>query len=170
MHELRQRLVQLLFQTFLLFFPFPLSKEAENDMSETASVPKDPATGLARNRTKLATFRTQLALDRTTLAWIRTALTMASFGFGMVAFFRSMPHDVPGDEAKRMHEGAIAVGVALILLGTTATVLAGASHWFTLRRLLRGDNPVLTLWPLSITVAMLLAVICLTGLWALFLK
>src|SRR4029077_4241629 len=48
---------------------------------------------LARNRTSLASYRTQLALDRTTLAWIRTTLTMASFGFGMVSFFRSREHE-----------------------------------------------------------------------------
>jgi uncharacterized membrane protein YidH (DUF202 family) len=59
-------------------------------MSQNASEPVDPGAGLAHHRARLATFRTQLALDRTTLAWIRTALTMASFGFGMVAFFRSL--------------------------------------------------------------------------------
>ena len=51
--------------------------------------PVDPRGNMARDRTSMASFRTQLALDRTTLAWIRTTLTTASFGFGMVAFFRS---------------------------------------------------------------------------------
>ena len=46
-------------------------------------------------------------------------------------------------------------------------VLAGMSHWFTLRRLQRGESPVLNQWPLSITLAMLSACIGLAGLWAL---
>jgi len=123
---------------------------------------------LARNRTSMAGLRTQLALDRTTLAWIRTTLTMASFGFGMVAFFRSIRQASPSAETLRLHEGAIRFGTSLIILGIVATVLAGASHWLTLRRLRRGESPVVTQWPLSITVAMLSAVIGLLGLWSLF--
>ena len=139
-------------------------------MSETTPKPNEPNTGLAKDRTKMASFRTQLALDRTTLAWIRTALTMASFGFGMVAFFRSLRRDVPGEATQLLHREAVGVGVALIVLGMVSTVLAGVSHWFTLRRLIRGETPILRQWPLSITVAMLLAVICLAGLCALFLR
>jgi hypothetical protein len=44
-------------------------------------------------------------------------------------------------------------------------VLAGASHWVTLRRLHRGQTPILTRWPLSLTVALLCAIIALAGLW-----
>jgi uncharacterized membrane protein YidH (DUF202 family) len=45
--------------------------------------------------TSMAKLRTQLSLDRTTLAWIRTALTMATFGFGLVAFFRTPQERTP---------------------------------------------------------------------------
>jgi uncharacterized membrane protein YidH (DUF202 family) len=62
----------------------------------------DSRVDLARKRTGMAGFRTQLALDRTTLAWIRTTLTMASFGFGMVAFFQSMRQDSPTEETVRL--------------------------------------------------------------------
>ena len=116
----------------------------------------------------MAGLRTQLALDRTTLAWIRTTLTMASFGFGMVAFFRSIRQASPSEETVRLQQGAIQFGASLLILGIIATVLAGASHWLTLRRLRRGESPVVTQWPLSITVAMLSAVIGLLGLWSLF--
>ena len=116
----------------------------------------------------MAGLRTQLALDRTTLAWIRTTLTMASFGFGMVAFFRSIRQESPSEETMRLQQGAIQFGASLVILGIVATVLAGASHWFTLRRLRRGESPVVTQWPLSITVAMLSAVIGFLGLWSLF--
>src|SRR5512136_383805 len=100
-----------------------------------------PNVDLARDRTGMAKFRTQLALDRTTLAWIRTTLTMATFGFGTVGFFRSLREKSPTPQAVRFHENAIRFGVSLIVLGTLATVLAGVSHWFVLRRL-RRDAPV----------------------------
>ncbi len=137
-------------------------------MSPEAPNPNDPRVNLAQNRTGMASFRTQLALDRTTLAWIRTTLSIAGFGFGMVGFFRTLQQRNPTAESVRLHEGAIQMGMALIILGIVATVLAAASHWFTLRRLRQGETPVLTQWPLSITVAVLLAVIGLYGLWALF--
>jgi putative membrane protein len=128
----------------------------------------DSRVDLARNRTSMAVLRTQLALDRTTLAWIRTTLTMASFGFGMVAFFRSLRQAKPSDETMQLQRGAIQFGASLIILGIVATMLAGASHWLTLRSLRRGEHPVVTQWPLSIIVAMLSAVLGLWGLWSLF--
>jgi uncharacterized membrane protein YidH (DUF202 family) len=125
----------------------------------------DPNTRLAKERTSFAKFRTQLALDRTTLAWIRTALTMATFGFGAVGFFRSLRLASPTPEAVELHASAIRFGVALIVLGIATTVLSGMTHWFALRRLRRGEAPILGRWPLSITVAMLLAVVGLVSLW-----
>src|SRR5512146_1933648 len=96
---------------------------------------EDPRIGSAQDRTGMARFRTQLALDRTTLAWIRTALTMATFGFGTVGFFRSLREKTPTPESIHMHQGAIRFGVARIVIGLVALVLAGVSHWLTLRRL-----------------------------------
>ncbi len=128
--------------------------------------PEKDAVALARDRTSLASFRVKLALDRTTLAWIRTTLTMATFGFALVAFFRALRQAHPQSvEAARLHEGAIGFGMALLLLGIVATVLAGASHWYALRRLRQGEIPVLTHWPLSITVAVLLTGIGLAGVY-----
>jgi putative membrane protein len=115
----------------------------------------------------MADFNTKLALDRTTLAWVRTTLTMASFGFGMVAFFRSLQQGSPSAETARLHQAAIHFGVALIVLGILATIGASLSHWFTLRRLRRGEAPVLSQWPLSIAVALLFSIIGLFGLWEL---
>jgi putative membrane protein len=137
-------------------------------MSEKTPNSIDPRVLLAQDRTGLAMFRTGLALDRTTLAWIRTSCTMASFGIGLVAFYRSLQEEEPGKESFRLHQLAFRFGVALIVLGMVATVLAGLSHWLTLRRLRRGGLPGLSHWPLSITVAMLFTLICLAGLWVLF--
>ncbi len=129
----------------------------------------DPRIPLARDRTEMACFRTELALDRTMLAWIRTTLALAGFGFGMVGFFRTLRERSPSAESIRLHQGAIAMGVALIVLGILAMILAGGSHWLTLRRLRQGVTPVVNQWPLSITVAMLLAIIGLVGLWSILL-
>ena len=125
----------------------------------------DPRTGLAKERTSFAKFRTQLALDRTTLAWIRTALTMATFGFGTVGFFRSLREASPTPESVQLLASAIRFGLALIVLGIAATLLAGITHWRALRRLRRDEPPILSRWPLSITVAVLLAIAGLVSLW-----
>jgi uncharacterized membrane protein YidH (DUF202 family) len=137
-------------------------------MTEQTPNSADPQLNLAQHRTGMASYRTQLALDRTTLAWVRTTLTMASFGFGMVAFFRSHEEQSPTADSIRLHDGAIRMGTALVLLGIIGGVLSGLSHWFTLRKLRRGKSPRLSQWPLSVAVVMLTAVIGLTGLWAIF--
>jgi uncharacterized membrane protein YidH (DUF202 family) len=118
-------------------------------------------------RPGLAEFNIKLALDRTTLSWISTSLTMASFGFGMVAFFRTLQQRSPSAESEHLHQGAIHFGVALIVVGLVAMMCAGLSHWFILRRIQRGEVPALSPWPLSISVALLFSVIGLVGLWEL---
>ena len=127
----------------------------------------DPRTALAGERTNLAKFRVSLALDRTTLAWIRTALTFATFGFGMIGFFRAIRQATQSEEAMRLHQAAIHMGVALVVLGLVATTLAALSHWMTLRRLRRGEQVSISQWPLSITIALFIAVLGLYGLWSL---
>jgi len=91
---------------------------------------------------------------------------MATFGFGTVGFFRTLKEKSPTPEAVHLHQGAIRFGVSLVVLGTVSTVLAGASHWFALRRLRRDTPLTVSQWPLSITVALLLSVIGLAALWA----
>ena len=126
-------------------------------MSQESINPTDPRVMLAGTRTGMASFRTQLALDRTTLAWIRTTLTMATFGFGIVAFFRTSVERFPTAESIRMHQAAIRFGTGLILIAIAATVISSASHWFSLRLLRHGEPPAPTQWPLSISVAILFA-------------
>ena len=130
--------------------------------------PADPKTDLAWKRTSMADFRTRLALDRNTLAWIRTTLTMGSFGLGMIGFFRSIRTQSPSPESIRLHQAAIQFGYTLVIVGLLATILSGVSHWRTLRRLERGETPVLSQWPLSVTVAMLLSVAAMVVLWSLW--
>jgi putative membrane protein len=118
-------------------------------------------------RPDMADFNIKLALDRTTLAWVRTTLTMASFGFGMVTFFRSIQQGSPSAETARLHQGAIHFGVALIVLSIIATLCAVTVHWRTLRRLRRGETLLLSHWPLSILAALLFSLAGLVGLWEL---
>jgi putative membrane protein len=116
--------------------------------NKVAEKPEDDArTALARERVNFAKFRTSLALDRTTLAWIRTALTFATFGFGMVGFFRAVEMATHSEQAMRLHQAAIHMGVSLIVIGLVATILAAFSHWMTLRRLRRGEQLSITQWP-----------------------
>jgi putative membrane protein len=133
-------------------------------MSETQQ--QDPRVPLAQQRTKLAAFRTSIALDRTTLAWIRTTLTMASFGLGMIGFFRTLRQQAQTPENIHMHQAAIHFGVALVLISVIATVFVAISHLRNLRKLRRGETPTPALWPLSITIAVLLALLTLAGLWS----
>jgi uncharacterized membrane protein YidH (DUF202 family) len=137
-------------------------------MGEPTPNSDDARMKVAQERTSMASYQVQLALDRTTLAWGRTALSMASFGFGLIAFFRSIQEQSPSAKTVRLHQGAIRMGTALLILGILGAVLAGLSHWYTLRRIRRGESLGLTRWPLSITVVLLTAVIGLVGLWHLF--
>jgi putative membrane protein len=128
----------------------------------------DLKTALARERSNFAKFRTSLALDRTTLAWIRTALTFATFGFGVVGFFRSMVQMTHSEQAVRLHQAAIHMGVALIVIGLVSTILAAFSHWIILGRLRRGEELSVTQWPLTIAIAVFISVLGLYALWSMF--
>jgi hypothetical protein len=92
---------------------------------------------------------------------------MASFGFGMVAFFRSRELDSPGSGSRFLHREAVRFGTAVVLLGIVATILFSVSHSLTLRRLRRGEAPALRQWSLSLTLAFLFSVVSLAGLLAL---
>jgi len=116
------------------------------------------------DRTELAKFRTSLALDRTTLAWIRTTLTMATFGFGMIGFFRALEEKAQTEKSQALHQAAIHFGTALVALGLLATILSGVSHWVSLRKIRCDESIPVSKWPLSITIALLLSILGLAGL------
>ena len=132
----------------------------------SANPESDPRVPLAERRTELAAFRTSIALDRTTLAWIRTTLAMTSFGLGMIGFFRTLRQQAETPETIRMHQAAIHFGVALVLIGVASTVCVAISHLRNLRKLHRDEIPRPPVWPLSITIAILLALLALAGLWS----
>jgi putative membrane protein len=123
----------------------------------------DPRVELALERTEMANFRTQLALDRTTLAWIRTALTFATFGFGLISYFRSLSMaPVPagstlGKDYSRLLQEATIAGRALLIVGIVSMGITVLSHWGAIRRLRSGKPP--HLHPL------LVAIMGIGGLW-----
>ena len=129
---------------------------------------KDPRVTLAGERTEMAIFRTSLSLDRTTLAWVRTTLTMSSFGLGMIAFFRTIRMQANTPESVRLHEAAIHFGVALVVIGVVASGLVAVSHLSALRKVRAGEMPMAARWPLSITLALLLALLALWAVWVTF--
>ena len=65
-----------------------------------------------------------------------------------------------------MHQSAIYFGESLIVVGTLATIAVAISHLRSLSRLRRGELLDASRWPLSITVALLLAVLTIVGLWS----
>jgi putative membrane protein len=127
--------------------------------------PNDRKTALAADRTSLARVRVALALDRTSLAWIRTALTFSTFGFGMIGYFRTLAQAHQTDEAERIHQAAIHMGVALVIIGLVATALAAISQWRALGKLRRGERIAIAQWPLTLTIVVLVAIVGLYGLW-----
>jgi putative membrane protein len=128
----------------------------------------DPRVFLAEERTEMAAYRTSLALDRTTLAWIRTTLSMTSFGLGMIGFFRTVQLQRQTPEAIRLHENAIYFGVVLVVIGVVASVLVAISHLSMVRKLRAGEMPLPTMWPLSVSISLLLALLALGGLWTFY--
>lgn len=134
----------------------------------SANPQSDPRVPLAQRRTGLAAFRTSLALERTTLAWIRTTLAMTTFGLGLIGFFRTLRQQSQTPESVRLHQGAIHFGVALVLIGIVATVFVSVSHLISLRKLHRGETPAPAFWSLSVTIAILLAILALAGLWSFY--
>src|SRR5215831_14872511 len=103
-----------------------------------------PGTGMDRDRTpepSKTALQQKLALDRTMLAWIRTSLSMASFGFGLVAFFRAWMVLYPENpRVGRLYGGAVRFGTALLVLGVVALVASSLSHVRTLGKLRRGER------------------------------
>jgi len=86
----------------------------------------------------------------------------------MIGFFRAMVQMAHSEEAMCLHQGAIRTGVALVVIGMVATILAAISHWISLRRLRRGVQLSVTQWPLTITIAVLIALLGLYALWSVF--
>jgi putative membrane protein len=95
-------------------------------------------------------------------------VNLAGFGFALVAFFRTVRLSTQSPEAIRLHEGAIKFGLALIFIGISTMVFSAVGYWRSLAKLRHGKVTSLGHWPLSISLALLTAIIGLAGMWIVF--
>lgn len=79
-------------------------------------------------------IRTRLSLERTLMSWTRTAVSLIGFGFTIVQFFDRM-QEAPGLAPPRFPDAPRYFGLALILCGVAALVIAVWQYHWSLRYL-----------------------------------
>jgi uncharacterized membrane protein YidH (DUF202 family) len=84
----------------------------------------------------------------------------------MVGFFRTVQQMANTAESAKLHQAAIHMGVALILIGVIGLLSAAAAHLFTLGKLRRGETLPLSTWPLTVAISVLVSILGLYGLWS----
>lgn len=109
--------------------------------------------------TRLAVERTRLASERTLMAWIRTSTSLIAFGFTIFKFFQYLAES---ENLDRPVVSPWVVGMALILIGLVALVLA----WFQHRREIRALNAEAGATPFSLA-GLISALIAMLGILAL---
>ncbi len=136
------------------------------------SVPASPGTAdrgtvLAERRTNLALERSYQAVERTLMAWIRTALAMISFGFTI----GKLAQVVEGGEVKGFFGrtiGVDSIAYFLVILGTSALVLAILQHYARFRELRKMGLP--RRWSVASVVGILLSMLGAFAITSLVLK
>jgi putative membrane protein len=94
--------------------------------------------GQGINRTDLAQVRTRIASERTLMAWIRTAVSLVGFGFSIPKFFQYLEQS--GHVERRMGDGPINLGLALVALGTLSLAAGVLQHVLLVRRISPPDR------------------------------
>ena len=89
---------------------------------------------------ELAFVRTRVSFEQALMAWIRTCVSLYSFGFSMTKFFDYMEEK---DGASEISQGPQRLGVALIVLGLVAILLAMVEHVYMLRELKKEGMPII---------------------------
>jgi putative membrane protein len=119
----------------------------------------DRGTQLAEKRTGLAVERSFLAFERTLMAWLRTSLSLIGFGFTIAKFFEYLAEQRGGPVVGRFGRtwASDTVGMAMIVIGTVALVIAVIQHK---RRVdaLRGMGLV-PQWNLALWVATFISIL-----------
>jgi len=102
--------------------------------------------------------RIYFAAERTLLAWVRTGLAMMGFGFVVARFGLFLQELAAVSDISPRHGTGLSLlgGTTLVLLGVVVNVAAAVKHWYTVRRLERGQPLRFSPWSLGIAVALLL--------------
>jgi putative membrane protein len=106
--------------------------------SKAAPARADESTGSARFEVRLtadshfAWLRTRMSMERTLMSWVRTGTALIGFGFTIVQFLERLDTG-PGAATARLPQAPRYVGLALMLTGTLALIVAVSQY----RRLLR---------------------------------
>ena len=114
---------------------------------------------------ELARERNREAAERTLMAWIRTALSLIGFGFGigkLAAYLDAAGLHPAHDPA---HTSLI-FGTSFILVGILGLMAAIVQHARVLKRLSQPDFAYNAMRPIAMTVAALLMLIGVFGLFA----
>jgi len=104
----------------------------------------------------LALVRTEYSSERSLMSWMRTSASIFAFGFSIIKFFEYVEQV---DKGTQISAGPRRLGLALILGGTTALILAVIEHVRRLRKMKELGLPVYTKLSLPIVVAIALLVI-----------
>jgi len=105
--------------------------------------------------------RVFFAAERTLLAWIRTGLTVMGFGFVVARFglflsllaAQRMPSTAPVASPSYLSSG---IGIALVLLGAVAMIIAAIQHRRFVLSLPAGDLPRLRQRAFPVVLALVL--------------
>ena len=97
-----------------------------------ASHERDKAAELMQALSVLALERTAFSSERAMMAWIRTAISLYTFGFSISKFIDYLALQETGIE---LSTGLRRLGIALIIMGIVALVLATTEHLKRIRRM-----------------------------------